>query len=144
MKRQNCFRILLPMVLVCVVCFCSCKKQSISVADSIDYTKIEIPDFNADSAQFMKQQEVVITSRIALNEMMAIDQVYTIIDTEEKDIAINDSLDFADLWNSTLGNNATLLLAAQNKTLAQLDYKKVLSRNYPYVKFRAGYDYGFN
>ena len=76
--------------------------------------------------------------------MMAIDQVYTIIDTEEKDIAINDSLDFADLWNSTLGNNATLLLAAQSNTLAQLDYKKVLSRNYPYVKLRAGYDYGFN
>ena len=60
------------------------------------------------------------------------------------DIVINDTLDFADLWNSTLGNNATLLLAAQNNTLAQLDYKKVLSRNYPYVKLRAGYDYGFN
>ena len=57
MKRQNCFRILLPLVLVCVVCFCSCKKQSISVADSIDYNKIEIPVFNADSAYcYVKNQ----------------------------------------------------------------------------------------
>ena len=119
------------------------ERYNIGNFSRLDYQQAKV-DFNADSAQFMKQQEVVITSRIALNEMMAIDQVYTIIDTEEKDIAINDSLDFADLWNSTLGNNATLLLAAQNKTLAQLDYKKVLSRNYPYVKFRAGYDYGFN
>jgi outer membrane protein TolC len=119
------------------------ERYNIGNFSRLDYQQAKV-DFNADSAQFMKQQEVVITSRIALNEMMAIDQVYTIIDTEEKDIAINDSLDFADLWNSTLGNNATLLLAAQNNTLAQLDYKKVLSRNYPYVKFRAGYDYGFN
>ena len=119
------------------------ERYNIGNFSRLDYQQAKV-DFNADSAQFMKQQEVVITSRIALNEMMAIDQVYTIIDTEENDIAINDSLDFADLWNSTLGNNATLLLAAQNNTLAQLDYKKVLSRNYPYVKFRAGYDYGFN
>ena len=119
------------------------ERYNIGNFSRLDYQQAKV-DFNADSAQFMKQQEVVITSRIALNEMMAIDQVYTIIDTEEKDIAINDTLDFTDLWNSTLGNNATLLLAAQNNTLALLDYKKVLSRNYPYVKFRAGYDYGFN
>lgn len=119
------------------------ERYNIGNFSRLDYQQAKV-DFNADSAQFMKQQEVVITSRIALNEMMAIDQVYTIIDTEEKDIAINDSLDFTDLWNSTLGNNATLLLSAQNNTLVNLDYKKVLSRNYPYVKFRAGYDYGFN
>ncbi len=119
------------------------ERYNIGNFSRLDYQQAKV-DFNADSAQFMKQQEVVITSRIALNEMMAIDQVYTLIETEEKDIEINDTLDFADLWSSTLGNNATLLLAAQSNTLAQLDYKKVLSRNYPYVKLRAGYDYGFN
>ena len=119
------------------------ERYNIGNFSRLDYQQAKV-DFNADSAQFMKQQEVVITSRIALNEMMAIDQVYTLIETEEKDIAINDTLDFTDLWNSTLSNNASLLLATQNNTLAQLDYKKVLSRNYPYVKFRAGYDYGFN
>ncbi len=119
------------------------ERYNIGNFSRLDYQQAKV-DFNADSAQFMKQQEVVITSRIALNEMMAIDQVYTPIETEEKDIVINDTLDFADLWNKTLSNNASLLLATQNNTLAQLDYKKVLSRNYPYVKFRAGYDYGFN
>ena len=119
------------------------ERYNIGNFSRLDYQQAKV-DFNADSAQYMKQQEVVITSRIALNEMMAIDQVYTPIETVEKVIIINDTLDFVDLWHCTLGNNATLLLAGQNNTLAQLDYKKVLSRNYPYVKFKAGYDYGFN
>lgn len=119
------------------------ERYNIGNFSRLDYQQAKV-DFNADSAQYMKQQEVVITSRIALNEMMAIDQVYSPIETEEKDIVINDTLDFTDLWYCTLGNNASLLLAGQNNTLAQLDYKKVLSRNYPYVKFKAGYDYGFN
>ena len=119
------------------------ERYNIGNFSRLDYQQAKV-DFNADSAQYMKQQEVVITSRIALNEMMAIDQVYTPIETVEKVIIINDTLDFVDLWHCTLGNNATVLLAGQNNTLAQLDYKKVLSRNYPYVKFKAGYDYGFN
>ena len=119
------------------------ERYNIGNFSRLDYQQAKV-DFNADSAQYMKQQEIVITSRIALNEMMAIDQVYTPIETEEKVIIINDTLDFVDLWNNTLSNNATLLLAGQNNALAELDYKKVLSRNYPYVKFKAGYDYGFN
>ena len=119
------------------------ERYNIGNFSRLDYQQAKV-DFNADSAQYMKQQEIVITSRIALNEMMAIDQVYTPIETMEKVIGINDTLDFVDLWNSTLSNNATLLLAGQSNTMAQLDYKKVLSRNYPYVKFKAGYDYGFN
>ena len=119
------------------------ERYNIGTFSRLDYQQAKV-DFNADSAQYMKQQEIVLTSRIALNEMMAIDQVYTPIETREKDIEINDTLDFNDLWICTLGNNATLLLAEQNSTLARLDYKKVLSRNYPYIKLRAGYDYGFN
>ena len=119
------------------------ERYNIGNFSRLDYQQAKV-DFNADSAQYMKQQEIVITSRIALNEMMAIDQVYTPIETMEKVIGINDTLDFVDLWNSTLSNNATLLLAGQSNKVAQLDYKKVLSRNYPYVKFKAGYDYGFN
>lgn len=119
------------------------ERYNIGNFSRLDYQQAKV-DFNADSAQFMKQQEVVITSRIALNEMMAIDQVYTPIETSENDININDTLEFTDLWNCTLGNNAELLLADRSTSIAKLDYKKVLSRNYPYVKLNAGYDYGFN
>ena len=119
------------------------ERYNIGNFSRLDYQQAKV-DFNADSAQYMKQQEVVITSRIALNEMMAIDQVYTPIETEESDIAINATLDFVELWNGMLKNNANLLLADHNITLTKYDYKKVLSRNYPYVKLNAGYDYSFN
>ena len=119
------------------------ERYNIGNFSRLDYQQAKV-DFNADSAKYMKQQEVVLTSRIALNEMMAIDQVYTPIETEEKDIETNALLDFTDLWNSTLASNANLLLAEQNSRLSQLDYKKVISRNYPYVKLNAGYDFTYN
>ena len=119
------------------------ERYNIGNFSRLDYQQAKV-DFNADSAKYMKQQEIVLTSRIALNEMMAIEQVYTPIDTEEKDIEINSTFEFSDLWNSTLSRNANLLYADQNSKLTQLDYKKVLSRNYPYVKLNAGYDYSYS
>lgn len=109
----------------------------------LDYQQAKV-DFNADSARYVSQQEVVITSRIALNELMAEEQVYTPLYTSDTTINVNTSLDFTELWNNTLADNAELLQAASNNTLAKLDYKKVTSRNYPYLKLNAGYDYGYN
>lgn len=119
------------------------ERYNIGNFSRLDYQQAKV-DFNADSAMYMKQQEVVITSRIALNEMMAIEQVYTPIETEESEITINSTLDFQDLWYGTLSSNANLMLADQNSRLTQLDYKIVLSRNYPYIKLNAGYDYSHN
>ena len=119
------------------------ERYNIGNFSRLDYQQAKV-DFNADSAQYMKQQEAVITSRIALNEMMAIDQVYTPITTVETTIEVDSTLDFTHLWYRTLENNASLMLADHNKNIAKLDYKKVLSRNYPYLKLNAGYDYSFN
>lgn len=119
------------------------ERYNIGNFSRLDYQQAKV-DFNADSAQYIKQQEVVITSRIALNEMMAIEQVYTPITTVETTIEIDSTLDFVHLWNSMLENNAELLLADHSNTITELDYKKVLSRNYPYLKLNAGYDYNFN
>lgn len=109
----------------------------------LDYQQAKV-DFNADSAKYLKQQEVVITSRIALNELMAEDQVYTPLMTSDTTIIADMTLDFTDLWNSTLSSNARLLKADLNSNIAKLDYKKVLSRDYPYIKLNAGYDYGYS
>ena len=119
------------------------ERYNIGNFSRLDYQQAKV-DFNADSAQYIKQQEVVITSRIALNEMMAIEQVYTPITTVETTIEIDSTLNFVHLWNSMLENNAELLLADHSNTITELDYKKVLSRNYPYLKLNAGYDYNFN
>ena len=119
------------------------ERYNIGSFSRLDYQQAKV-DFNADSAQYIKQQEVVITSRIALNEMMAIEQVYTPITTVETTIEVDSTLDFVHLWNCMLENNAELALADHSNAITQLDYKKVLSRNYPYLKLNAGYDYSFN
>ena len=119
------------------------ERYNIGNFSRLDYQQAKV-DFNADSAQYIKQQEVVLTSRIALNEMMAIDEVYTPIETNESTIVSDTTLQFGQLWEKMLANNAALLLANRSNTLAELDYKKVIPRNYPYVRLNAGYDYTFN
>ncbi len=119
------------------------ERYNIGNFSRLDYQQAKV-DFNADSAQYIKQQEIVLTSRIALNELMAIEEVYTPIETAETAIVADTTFLFNDLWNNMLQHNAELLYAEQNNTMAQLDYKKVLSRNYPYVRLNAGYDYSFN
>ena len=109
----------------------------------LDYQQAKV-DFNADSAQYIKQQELLHSSRIQLNELMANNNVNQNIIIKDSTIDVHSDLKFEDLWNSTLSINASLLKADQNTTLAQLDYKKINSRNYPYLKLNTGYGYTFN
>ena len=109
----------------------------------LDYQQAKV-DFNADSAQYMKQQEVLHTSRINLNELMGNEDVDQMLYIHDSLIVVNSALDFEELWNATLSVNSSLLKADQNTQLAQMDYKKVNSRNYPYVRLNAGYGYTLN
>lgn len=101
-------------------------------------------DFNADSSNVLNQLEVVHTSRIRLNELMALDNIDEQIALKDSVIRPNIFLDEVDLWQSTLASNASLLIAQKNQTLSELDYKKVKSRDYPYAKLNAGYGYTAN
>lgn len=101
-------------------------------------------DFNSDSSKVLNQLEVVNTSRIRLNELMALENVEENIAVKDSVIYPNIFLDEVELWKSTIELNASLLIAQKNKTLSELDYKKVKSRNYPYVKLNAGYGYTAN
>ncbi len=109
----------------------------------LDYQQAKV-DFNADSAKYMKQQELLHTSRIRLNELMANENVDQPISIQDSLINVQARLNFAELWDATLQTNASLLKAEQNNTLARLDFKKVSSRDYPYVKMNGGYGYTLN
>lgn len=109
----------------------------------LDYQQAKV-DFNADSAQYMKQQELLHTSRIQLNELMANENVDQPIVTLDSIIDVNATLDFEELWNATMQVNANLLKIQQSNRLAELDYKKVCARDYPYLRLNAGYGYSHN
>lgn len=96
-------------------------------------------DFNADSAQSLKQHELLATSRIRLNELMAAKDIDRRLVVSDTAIDVADDLSLESLWLATLRDNAALIKASQDKTLADLDLRSVRSRDYPYVKLNAGY-----
>ena len=98
-------------------------------------------DFNADSAQCLKQRELLASSRIRLHELMAEDSLDVRFTSFDDEIELLTLPAFDSLWVMTKENNASMLMAAQNHTLAEIDLRSVRSRNYPYVRLNAGYGY---
>lgn len=106
----------------------------------LDY-QLARSDFHTDSASYVRQKEAVIKSQIRLNRLMAnadLEQGLTIADTT---IQVRDDLMLAALWDRALASNTSLIYAQQNTELAEMDYKKVVSRNYPYLKLSGQYGY---
>lgn len=101
-------------------------------------------DFNADSAESVKQFERLSTSRIRLHELMGENNVNTYLYMKDTVIYNDISLSFDDLWQATLANNAELLVSSQEKRLAEIDYRSIKSRDYPYMRLNASYGYTHN
>ena len=110
----------------------------------LDYQQAKV-DFNADSAQYIKQQELLHSSRIQLNELMANNNVNQNIIIKDSTIDVHSDLQFDDLWNSTLATNASLLKADQNTVLAQFNkYDINANSRRGELGFNAGITVGFN
>ena len=101
-------------------------------------------DFNADSSSLIKQYEVVNTSAIVLNQLMALEDVAQKLPVVDTLITANEWLSQPVLWEKTLEANARLLLSEKNKMLSNLDLKVIQSRDYPYLRLNAGYGYTLN
>ena len=101
-------------------------------------------DFNADSAQCLKQRELLASSRIRLHELMASDSLDVNFTTLEDDIDLLVLPTFDSLWVQTKETNASMIMASHNRTLADIELRSVRSRNYPYVKLNGGYGYRTN
>lgn len=101
-------------------------------------------DFNADSSKLITQLEIVYASAVTLNRLMALDDVSQQLHVTDTTIIPNRFLNKEELWKLTLQRNTNLLLSDQNKTISELDYKSIRSRNFPYLRFNAGYGYSVN
>ena len=112
-------------------------------ASRLDLQQAQV-DFNADSAQSLKQRELLATSLISLNELLAAKDMNTPLHIADTTIILRQGLNYDSLWQSTLKANVALLNTEHGKNLAQLDLKSVASRDYPYVKLNANYGYTHN
>lgn len=119
------------------------ERYAIGSASRLDLRQAQV-DFNADSAQCLKQYEVLATSRIRLYQLMAIEDMHSRLVVADSAIDVDATLMFDSLWHATQRANAQLVRSLHQKTLAEIDYRSVRSRDYPYVKLNAGYDYQHN
>jgi outer membrane protein TolC len=85
-----------------------------------------------------------MTSKIRLNELMAIENVDENFSTSESEISIDETLQWDSLYNNMTDVNAEFLQAQSSNYLAELDVKAIQSRNYPYLRLDAGYSYAMN
>lgn len=109
----------------------------------LDYQQAKV-DFNSDSSAFMKQQEALQSSAIALNELLARENLNVPIAVADTSIEVASELQFEHLMSSMMENNTSLLSARRDSRLAMLDYKLKVSQTYPYVRLNAGYGYTLN
>lgn len=100
-------------------------------------------DFNADSAQCLKQRELLASSRIRLHELMAQDSLDVNFTSADEDIDLLVLPPFDSLWVNTQ-HCASMVIAEHNRNIADIDLRSVMSRNYPYLKLNAGYGYRTN
>lgn len=115
-------------------------RYSIGSMSRLDLQQARV-DFNADSSSLIKQHEIVNTSAIILNQLMAIEEVSRKLQVSDSIIIPNKLLDEGLLWVKTVEANSRLLLSQKNKTLSELDLKTFQSRNFPYLRLNAGYGY---
>lgn len=96
---------------------------------------------NSDSSNLSRQNEVVRSAQIRLNEMMAVADLSNEFSSRDTSIAVNPGLLYEKLLDETLLKNTNLLIASKNKVISEYDYKLIQSRSYPYLNFSGGYGY---
>jgi outer membrane protein TolC len=99
---------------------------------------------NADSSRLSKQFEVVRSTQIRLNELMAVEDLGASFITRDTSIIVNQQLLYEKLLDETLSGNTSLIIASKNKIVSEYDYKLVVSRSYPYLNLSTGYSYNLN
>lgn len=94
---------------------------------------------NSDSSRVSRQNEVVRSAQIRLNELMAVDDLSQWFTTRDTTISVIPDLLFEKLLEETLANNTSLKIASKNKAVSEYDRKLVVSRSYPYLNASSGY-----
>jgi outer membrane protein TolC len=115
-------------------------------ASRLDLRSAQV-DFNADSTQVLLQHEALINAVLDLQQLMGRAAQYEdgkgfyIIHPADTTIKLMPPLDINAIEQSMLKNHAQILKAQTETQISELDRKAVLSRDYPYLKLSANYDY---
>ena len=96
-------------------------------------------DMNADSANYMQQLSVVKNLKTDLNLILSRDIMTNVL--VEKNISVNESLIYNDLWNKVQAQSPDLLEARSAINLAGLVTKEIKSVQLPRLTINTAYSY---
>jgi outer membrane protein len=96
-------------------------------------------DYNTDTTLYLQQRNILNTSRITLNQLMARD-LNIKFHTDDK-VEVQRGLKLAELESLTLQLNPDLQNAFINKKIAELNLKLVKGQRYPLIGINSGYEF---
>lgn len=110
----------------------------VGTGSKVDYINAQV-DYNGDTAAYIAQEQVLRISKINLNTLLAtnLEEDFTIQDTimTRRDISVDE------LKQNLLAQNPNLVLAAQQRRIAELDIKALTAQQYPQVDLLGGFNY---
>lgn len=118
-------------------------RYSIGAGSRLELQQAKV-DFNADSSMLIKQNEVIFTSRVQINQLMAMDNVEEPLYITDSIIEFNSLLNRDDIWQNLQVSNVFLQLYKRDKNISVLDLKAIQSQYFPYLKINAGYGFTQN
>ncbi len=99
-------------------------------------------DFNTDTTNLLRQQEVYRTTQIMLNELMARD--VNIRFKVSDSILIDEQLSLGELSGLAGQQNPAMQAAILNRRIAELEDRQVRADRYPIVDLSTGYNFSRN
>jgi outer membrane protein TolC len=104
----------------------------------LEYLAAQV-DLNSDTTALLRQEDLLATQKIRLNQILARD-LNTPFDVSE-DIVLSSILNYDDLKLNVERNNPNLQVAYTNKKLSDLFVKQVKGARYPVVSLTSGYNF---
>ncbi len=94
-------------------------------------------DFNTDTTNLLREQELYRNTQIALNELMGrpVDLTFSVID----EVPVDQKLSLTDLRAVASQQSPSLQAALVSRRIAELDLKQVKADRYPVIGLNTGY-----
>ncbi len=96
-------------------------------------------DYNADTSNYLQQQNLGVTYMVRLNQLMVrpLDIRFSVVN----DLTTDQNMSYSTLAGQTEQLNPSLQAAFINKKIAELTLKEVKGNRYPLVSLNSGYEF---
>ncbi|MES2650649.1 MAG: TolC family protein [Bacteroidota bacterium] len=113
-------------------------KLQLGKGSKLDVVAAQV-DYNADTSNYLQQQNLRVTYMVRLNQLMV--RPLDIRFDVANDINIDQSMNYGTLAGQTEQLNPNLQVALINKKIAQLTLKEVKANRYPLIGLNSGYEF---